>query len=135
MTDREAFFGRIVENLDPRYRIADLDKAAGTFDLCDEERKVPVSLPLDLLAEYREQLNGSTLPDFPESPEEARDQARLMFIRIWIEELFEADVLRTVREIRLARAADGRLSLVRRRGPVQRPFPRAETDGAYWSAD
>jgi hypothetical protein len=135
MTDGETFFSGIGEILGRRHRISGLDPKSGTFELHDEDRTVRVTLELDLLAECFSQLDEHDIPGLSRSPQNAQDRVRAKRIAMWIEEIFESDIPLSLLEIRLGRSADGRISLVDRRGPARRSFPPANTEDGYWSAD
>jgi hypothetical protein len=133
MTDGEALFGGIGEILERRHRISGLDPKSGTFEMRDEDRTVRVTLESDLLAEYFRQLDEHDIPDLSHSPRDAQDRVRAKHIAMWIEEIFESDIYLSLLEIRLDRSADGRISLVDRRGSARRPFPLTNTEGGHWS--
>ncbi|GHE69916.1 hypothetical protein [Streptomyces capitiformicae] len=135
MTDGETFFSSIGEILGRRHRISGLNSKSGTFELHDADRTVRVTLELDLLAEYFNQLDEHDIPGLSHSPQDAQDRVRVKRIAMWIEEIFESDISLSLLEIRLGRSADGRICLVDRRGPARRSFPPANTNGGYWSAD
>ncbi|HEX6355229.1 hypothetical protein [Actinophytocola sp.] len=132
MTDREVLFSGIGEIIGRRHRLSGLDPKSGTFELHDEDRTVRVTLELDLLGEYFNQLNEH---DIPGSPQDARDRVRAKHIAMRIEEIFESDIYLSLLEIRLDRSADGRVSLVDRRGSARRSFPPTTTESGYWSPD
>lgn len=133
MTGAAAFFSEIGEILGRRHRVSDLDPESGTFELHDEDRTVRVALDLDLLAEYFHRLDEHDIPDLFHSPQDAQDRARARRIAMWIAEIFESDIYSSLIEIRLGRSADGRISLVDRRGSARRSFPLTNTEGGYWS--
>lgn len=133
MADGEAFFSGIGEILGRRHRISGLDSKSGTFDLHDDDRTVRVTLELNLLAEYFNQLDEHDIPDLSHSPQDAQDRVRAKRIAMWIEEIFESDIYWSLLEIRLGRSADGRISLVDRRGSARRSFPLTNAESGYWS--
>lgn len=135
MTDGEALFSGIGEIVGRRHRISGLDPEAGTFALHGEDRTVRVELGADLLAEYVAQLDEDDIPGLSQSPQGEWDGIRIKRIALWIEEIFEADIYSSLLEIRLARSADGRISLVDRRGPARKSLPLAGTESGYWSPD
>jgi hypothetical protein len=133
VTDAQAFFSAIGEMLGRRHRISGLDPKSGIFDLHDDDRTVRVTLKLDLLAEYFNQLDEHDIPDLSYSPQDARDRVRAKHIAMSIEEIFESDIYLSLLEIRLGRSADGRISLVDRRGSARRSPPPPHTESGYWS--
>ena len=133
MTDGEALFSGIGEMLGRRHRISGLDPKSGTFELHDDDRTVRVTLELDLLAEYFKQLDEDDIPDLSYSPQDAQARVRAKHITMCIEEIFESDIYLSLLEIRLGRSADGRISLVDRRGSARRSFPLTYTESGSWS--
>lgn len=110
----QAFIGDIVAILNRRHHITGLDRETGTFDLREDDRTVRVTLPPGLLDEYVGRLDEKAIPDLRHAEPETQDRLRVRHIVVWIEELFEADLTQSLREIRLTRTPDGRLSLVDR---------------------
>ncbi|SNQ51338.1 conserved hypothetical protein [Frankia canadensis] len=136
MADKQELFDAVVEILRRGYQISDLDSTAGTFDLRDEDRAVRVTLELNLLKEYFNWLDEeNAVLGLAEAQGDERDRVRLQYIIMQIQEYFDSDVFLSLVEIRLDRSADGRVSLVRRRGPERRSFLSADAEGGYWSSD
>ncbi|MTE17830.1 hypothetical protein F0L17_01510 [Streptomyces sp. TRM43335] len=135
MTDGETFFSAIGEILGRRHRISGLDPKSGAFELRDEDRTVRVTLDPDLLAECCNRLDEHDVPGLSRSPRDAQDRVRAKRVALWVEEIFESDISWSLLEIRLDRSADGRISLVDRRGPARRPFPTAGPEDGHWSAE
>jgi hypothetical protein len=135
MTDGKALFNGIGEILERRHRVSGIDRESGTLHLHDDDRTVRVTLALDLLAEYSEQLDEHDIPELSTSPQDAQDRIRARRITMSIEEIFESDIHSSLLEIRLARSADGRISLIDRRGSAGRSIPSASADSGYWSPD
>ncbi|MCK9897938.1 hypothetical protein [Frankia sp. AgB32] len=136
MADKRELFDAVVEILRRRYQISGLDSTAGTFDLRDEDRAVRVTLELNLLKEYFNWLDEeNAILGLAEAQGDERDRVRLQYIIMQIQEYFDSDIFLSLVEIRLDRSADGRVSLVRRRGPERRSFPSAGAEGGYWSSD
>jgi hypothetical protein len=135
MTDEEALFKGVHQILERRHRVSDVDHGSGTIHLHDDDRTVRVHLAPDLLAEYFEQLDEHAMPELAQLPKDAQNRLRTRRVTMYIEELFESDLRSSLLEIRLIRSADGRISLVDRRGPARRsvPWPSAET--GHWSPD
>lgn len=135
MTDGPAAFSSVFEILKRRHRISNADPGSGTFELQDDDRTVRVVLEPGLLAAYFEQLDERDIPDLSAVPQDAQDRIRAKYIVIWIEEIFESDIDSSLLEIRLTRAADGRISLTDRRGAPRSSFPPAFTETGHWSPD
>jgi hypothetical protein len=135
MTDEEALFGAIVKVLKRRNQVSVLNPESGTFDLRDEDRTVRVTLELNLLAEFFDGLDEDQIPGLSYSPLDEQDRVRVKRIAMWIDEIFGSDIFLSLLEIRLSRSADGRISLVDRRGVARRSLPSASTEGGYWSPD
>ena len=112
-----------------------MNPRSGSFELHDDDRAVRVVLEPDLLAAYVEQLDDRDIPGLSASPRDVQDRIRAKHIAMWIEEIFESDIRSSLLEIRLTRAADGRISLTDRRGAPQRSLPTAQAETGYWSPD
>ncbi|WP_055748637.1 hypothetical protein [Frankia sp. AvcI1] len=136
MADKQELFDAVVEILRRRYPISGLDSTAGTFDLRDEDRAVRVTLELNLLKEYFSRLDEeNSVLGLAEAQGDERDRVRLQYIIMLIQEYFESDTFLSLVEIRLDRSADGRVSLVRRRGAERRSFSLADMEGGFWWSD
>ncbi|GGT09589.1 hypothetical protein GCM10010156_77850 [Planobispora rosea] len=135
MAGGEPLFSGISEIIGRRHRISDLDPGSGTFEIQDDDRAVRVVLEPDLLAAYSEQLDEHDIPGLSASPRDAQDRIRVKHITMCIEEIFESDIHSSLLEIRLARAADGRISLSDRRGAPRRSPISTHTETGYWSPD
>ncbi|CAJ59237.1 MULTISPECIES: hypothetical protein [Frankia] len=136
MADKQELFDAVVEILRRRYQISGLDSTAGTFDLRDEDRAVRVTLEPNLLKEYFSRLDEeNSVLGLAEAQGDERDRVRLQYIIMLIQEYFESDTFLSLVEIRLDRSADGRVSLVRRRGTERRSFSLADMEGGFWWSD
>lgn len=135
MSEGEALVRGISQILGRGCRISGLDPRSGTFELHNADQTVPVTLALDLLAEYFHQLDEHDLPDLSHAPQDAQDHIRAKHIALQIEEIFESDISLSLLDIRLGRSADGRIRLVDRRGTARRSLPPASTENGYWSPD
>ncbi|MCM3882627.1 hypothetical protein [Frankia sp. R82] len=137
MVDKEAIFDAIAETLGRRHQLSDLNPAAGTFDLHGEGRSVRVTLTLNLLERYFDELTEKNVIALFYTQRDARDEARLEHIIMQIEESFESDMSLSLVELRLERSIKGKICLAERRGPNRRSFPPAGLDleGISWTAD
>lgn len=135
MADGGVLFSGVFEILNRRHRVSDPDPDSGTFKLQDDDRTVRVVLEPEFLAAYFAQLDERDIPELATTPQDAQDRLRARYLAIWIEEIFESDLQESLTEIRLTRAADGRISLTERRGAQRKPFPWTHAEPGYWSPD
>jgi hypothetical protein len=131
----DVVFSAVLEHIGRWHRISDVDPGLGTFALHDDDRTVRVVLEPDLLAACFEQLDDRDIPGLSTSPQDAQDRIRAKRIAMWIGEIFESDIHWSLLEIRLTRAADGRISVTDRRGAPRRSLPTAQAETGYWSPD
>ncbi|GAB2699094.1 hypothetical protein [Thalassiella azotivora] len=134
MTEAQALFDGLVAILGRHHRVSGVDPAAGTLELHEDERTVRLTLPPDRLAELYAQLDEHDVPDLAHATPDARDGVLTRRVAVWVEEIVESDLSRSLLEVRLERSADGRISIEDRRGPPRRRVPPASGDGGYWTA-
>jgi hypothetical protein len=125
----------IVDFLRRRHHVTDFDITSGSLQLNDGDRAVRVELPSKLLDEYAAQLTDDSIPGLSESPADLQDRIRAKHIALWIEELFESDLDKSLLQIHLSRNPDGSLFVDGRRGPDTRRVPPPFAEGGYWSSD
>lgn len=132
MTNGSSIFRLVDQIIGARFPEAKSDAGDGFFGLDNGETVVRVELDFTLLAEFAENLDGQGVLDL--WPNDSRDVQQAKYVALVIEEIFEADASRSLREIRLERTRGGRVDLVDVRGAARAHRPDLG-EGAYWSSD
>ena len=112
-----------------------LDESAGRLRLVDGERVVLLDLPPALVRELAEQLGDGSLPELADATPDQQDRVRARYLAIWISELVESDLHRSLRRVVLARSSEGTLLVEGIHDPDAAPWSPPTGEGLSWTAD